>query len=368
MRNKTIRAKCHERLADVLRAVFQSLPAGSRLDSIETLAARYEVSAATIRLALVLLQNEGLVTLRHGSGCYVCKPTPQTPKRHIAILSELNLLRSPHSNAFYSHIMHELRVFLDAQGHSSRMYIGHIGAEPRDHQDLSCKEFMEDLALNRIGGVAALATLPLPSWTHQAALHKTPIVGMGGPHYNFNAAVDPDIPGAIHDALVQLIDNGRERPAFIGWTDGGFSHFKRIARALGLTPNPHWIRISLNPGDPGAGWSDFREIYASEAEKPDCIIFSDDVLFQDALPAILSANIQIPAELEVVVMANKGIPLPRPFPYTRMDCDPVEFARTIGTTLLECMAGKTPPLRTITIPYKTVTQDETKLEVEQVMD
>ena len=125
-----------------------------------------------------------------------------------------------------------------------------------------------------------------------------------------------------------------------------------------MTPNPRWVRTSLKPLEAGAGWSDFREIWAAGNEKPDSVIFGDDVLFQDALQAIQAAGVRIPDELEVVVMANKGIPLPQPFPYTRMDCDPAEVAAAMGSLLLQCMASQPPTLRQISIPYRIAVEDE----------
>ena len=117
MSNKTIHAQRHERLADELRRTFRSAKPGSRIDPMEVIAARYDVSVNTARMALVVLQHEGWVRLRHGSGCYVSRPEATNPQPHIAILSEYNVLRSPRGAAFYPHVMDELRLFLKAKGH-----------------------------------------------------------------------------------------------------------------------------------------------------------------------------------------------------------------------------------------------------------
>jgi DNA-binding LacI/PurR family transcriptional regulator len=346
-----IHAHRHERLADELRKVFQESKPGSRVDSMEAIAAQYDVSVNTARMALILLQHEGWVRVRHGSGSYVSRPKSE-PRRHIAILSEYNLLLSPRGAAFYHRVMHELRLFLKSKGQSSRLYIGHVMSERPPPDTLTCTEFLEDLALDRIGGIAALATLPFFSWTEQAKAKRIPIVGMHGWHFRFNGAVDPDFAGAIHDAVLSLVGHGRRRPAFIGWDERGCAAFKTIVAESGLTADARRIRAGLKPLDPGAGWSDFREIWAASEEKPDSVIFGDDVLFQDALPAIQQADLRIPEELEIVVLANKGIPLPCPFPYTRLDCDPGELAAEMGRLLLQLMAGEEPSRRQIMIPYR----------------
>jgi DNA-binding LacI/PurR family transcriptional regulator len=332
--------------------------AGQRLASVRELAADLGVSVTTIRAAQALLANKGLLEIHHGSGCYVSRSNALGVEPHIAILSEYNLLRSPRGAVFYAHVMDELRVFLEAKEHASQLYIGHVLLDQPPADTITCSGFLKDLACDRIGGVAALATLPLNSWTMQAKAKGIPIVGMGGLHYRFSGSIDPDFAGAIHHAVVRLVGSGRRHPAFIGWDEGGCDSFTKVVAGSGLTPNPRWVRTSLKPLEAGAGWSDFREIWAAGNEKPDSVIFGDDVLFQDALQAIQAAGVRIPDELEVVVMANKGIPLPQPFPYTRMDCDPAEVAAAMGSLLLQCMASQPPTLRQISIPYRVAKEDE----------
>jgi DNA-binding LacI/PurR family transcriptional regulator len=252
--------------------------------------------------------------------------------------------------------MSELRQFFKDRGQTTHLYIGNVKAEEPVPKVLSCGEFLEDLSLDRLIGVATLATIPL-SWTDQAHTKGIPVVGMGGRNPRFGGVVDPDSATAIRDAIHQFMMNGRTRPAFIGWDEQSCVVFNEVLTEVGLKPNPQWTRIGLAPLNAGAGWSDFREIWASSAEKPDCLIFGDDVLFHDACPAIQACGVQIPAELEVVVLANKGIALPQLFHYTRLDCDPREFAVAMGTMLLQLIAGEKPAAAELTIPYRLVTEE-----------
>ncbi len=357
MSKKNIHAQRHERLADDLRKELQVATPGTRMESMESIAARFDVSDNTARMALVVLQHEGWVNLRHGSGSYVSRPSFFNTGRSIAILSEYNLLLSPNGSTFYSHVMSELRHFFKAKGQTSHLFIGSVKAEEPVPTTLTCSEFLEDLALDRMIGVVALATIPL-SWTDQAHTKGLPIVGMGGRNPRFSGVVDPDSGTAIRDAIHQFVSNGRTRPAFIGWDTQSCAKFNEVLTEVGLSPNPRWTRVGLAPLNTGAGWSDFREIWAGSAEKPDSLIFGDDVLFQDACPAIQACGVQIPAELEIVVLANKGIPLPQLFHYTRLDCDPRECAEVMGSMLLQLIAGETPAASQVTIPYRLVTDED----------
>ncbi|WP_326829320.1 GntR family transcriptional regulator [Streptosporangium sp. NBC_01810] len=65
-------------IADDLRAEIDAgrLPPGAKLPPLRDLAERYGVTRNTANKALGLLQMEGLVVTRHGSGAYVREPHP----------------------------------------------------------------------------------------------------------------------------------------------------------------------------------------------------------------------------------------------------------------------------------------------------
>lgn len=350
-----VKTKLHasrsERLADVILRDLRDARLGDRVDSVRTIATRHGISINTVRAALEQLQAKGWVSIRHGSGCYVNRPAPSAG-RHIALLSEYNLLLSPRGSAFYPNVMNELRLFMQTKGQSSRLYIGHVMADNPASNTETCSDLLEDIALDRISGIAALATLLDYTGAKQADAKGIPVVGMSGSRHRFNGTVDPNFADAIQGALHELVTKGCRRPAFIGWDKGSCATFNTVVAGMGLTPTPSRTRISLHPAELGAGWSDFREIWAAGEIKPDSVIFGDDVLFLDALPAIQSIGVRIPSALEIVVLANKGLSLPRPFPYTRLDCDPAEVARKMGTLLLQLIAGEEPPQRQITVPYR----------------
>lgn len=68
-------------LAEMLRSRIQSLPGGSRLPSMRALKQRMGYSIQTINMAVNVLEREGLVVRKHGSGLYVSK---SDDVRHIA--------------------------------------------------------------------------------------------------------------------------------------------------------------------------------------------------------------------------------------------------------------------------------------------
>lgn len=62
-------------LANVLRKRIETgeMPRGSRMPSLDELVAEYDLAEMTVRRALAILINEGLVVTRPGRGTYVSK-------------------------------------------------------------------------------------------------------------------------------------------------------------------------------------------------------------------------------------------------------------------------------------------------------
>jgi GntR family transcriptional regulator len=78
----------YQEIADRLRAQINSgaLAPGQRLPSEPDLAAQYDASRNTVRLAIALLINQGLVVSRQGLGTFVLEPT----KPFTALLSRIH--------------------------------------------------------------------------------------------------------------------------------------------------------------------------------------------------------------------------------------------------------------------------------------
>lgn len=70
--------RLYSTIASLLRRQIDDgmLVPGERLPSQQALARRYRVALVTIRQAIELLEGEGLVMRRHGSGTYVSDPLP----------------------------------------------------------------------------------------------------------------------------------------------------------------------------------------------------------------------------------------------------------------------------------------------------
>lgn len=116
------------------------------------------------------------------------------------------------------------------------------------------------------------------------------------------------------------------------------------AQARGLEIKPAWLRYDLEPARPGAGWEEFHSIWAAGAEKPDGLLVTDNVLFADALHALIELHVRVPDELLVVAHGCVGQPFWAPFPVVRLQVDPAAVAAEMAQLRLDLLATpKLPP-------------------------
>src|SRR5208337_3821718 len=141
-----------EQIAAVLRKeILARHKPGERLETTAGLAARFEVSKLTISQAIVVLNKEGLVESRKGSGVYV---KAREENRHVGILMDHDF-SDPRLSFFYVRVSQQLRSFFHSQGQSCRLYTGHTPAADVT-PTLSCTEFLEAARANQLRGVAVV--------------------------------------------------------------------------------------------------------------------------------------------------------------------------------------------------------------------
>jgi DNA-binding LacI/PurR family transcriptional regulator len=110
-----------------------------------------------------------------------------------------------------------------------------------------------------------------------------------------------------------------------------------------------WLRCTVPPETPGAGWEQFREMWAAREEKPDGLLVTDDMLFRDVALAILDLRLSVPQQLQVVAHANKGSGVAYPFPASCLEVDLNEWAAAMMDRLIKLMNGEpvSPPVHHI---------------------
>lgn len=320
-----------DRVADHLRKhVRASMRPGDCLPGIHVLARQLKVSQWTLRSAQALLAREGVLEVRHGSGVFVAKPLPC----FVGIYTALDILQ-PRTSSFHTLAPYALRRYLDGQRIESDLYIGRGGIEDRE-QAPSNPRLIADVAAGRLRGLVVLNASETAGWADWVANLPIPVVGTSTPYQ-----VDRGYGRMVEEGVKRLYAQGRRRMAMLSWTHNGLCEaLEKTLEALGLERRPEWVLDRFHPMLPGAGWEEFRQIWSAHREKPDGLLVTDDLLFQEAVLAIQELGIRVPDDLAIVTHANQGAPRRYPFPVTEFLCDPEQFAAELGGMLLKLMRGE----------------------------
>ncbi|OPZ22652.1 MAG: hypothetical protein BWZ02_03390 [Lentisphaerae bacterium ADurb.BinA184] len=142
----------------------------------------------------------------------------------------------------------------------------------------------------------------------------------------------------------RLVAAGRRRVAILAsgyrpHLNASFTPVAETLKALKLRIPHEWIRDDMAPNLPGAGWEQFRELWAAFRGKPDALLVLDDVLFRDAALAITELGIEVPRQLHVTVHVNRGGEPYCPFPVDRLVMDPEKYAARLVEDMVSRLTG-----------------------------
>lgn len=90
-----------------------------KLPTEKELCTQYQVSRQTVRQALLLLSQEGLIARKQGSGSYATGLLPDAEKNHVAILL------SSDTEYIFPALLGDLKTFLSNEGFSISVFITH---------------------------------------------------------------------------------------------------------------------------------------------------------------------------------------------------------------------------------------------------
>ena len=252
----------------------------------------------------------------------------------VGVLSELDVLAP--SIGYYRDVASRLLRELRARGMAPTLYCGTV--QPGEINDsVTCPEFWDAVAQHRLDA-AVILDVPITAAWHARVLElEVPAVGASTLFELGHKTRSMIVPG-----LCELRRQGASRIALLTWDRANtVAVFEKALADLGLVSSPHWIGGKFNPALPGAGWEAFRDLWNSQPGKPDGLLITDDVLFQDAALAIAELEIEVPAQLRIVTHANHSVPVRAPvIPHTRFEFDPQLDVQALADLLERRLAGE----------------------------
>ena len=318
---------------------------GGKILTSRALASKFSTSQTVAIKAFERLEKEGLLESRHGSGTFIRQQTE--PGKSVAILNEIDISH-PDTSYFYVRIVQQLRLFFRKRGIPVRLYLGHQIPGMSPNKSFASDSLIEDMERGIISGIISLAGLNSDEWRRPLIDSGLPLAGSD---MVFPNGINFDMDDFVRRGADILLGKGCKNPWIITDHEYWFNLFMSIIKGKGLsaTPEKHFPKHFPKH----FGYSHIMELFEpSSKNKLDGLLFTDDIIFKNAMMGILELGLKVPAKLKIVTHANKGSGMFIPFPATLLEYDPDLIAEKYGIMLLGMLNGKNLTPGRITAPLE----------------
>ncbi len=299
----------YQYIADRLRARLTD-DGASRMTKLPTekeLCERYHVSRQTVRQALQVLENEGLITRRQGSGAYATGLHPEAAFNQIAVLLPSD------SDYIYARLRNDLLLPLRKEGFSVSFYVTeHSVAKERAILSQLLKLPLRGLIVDPVKNALPNPNLDL----YERLWHRSlPTVFLHTPYENYPQHIsitEDNFSGATQ--LTQYLIDGKH--THIGGIFRGDTR-EGLDRYLGFTRT--CAAAGLLPDDASIGWYYTPELLALQKKQAtgfllhfikqkfracSAIVCQDDEIAYWLVRELTRTGIHVPEEMSVVSFDN----------------------------------------------------------------
>ena len=336
----------YQLLADQLREELQrnSAQKGRRLPTELELTQRYHVSRQTVRHALRLLEDEGLIRRRQGSGSYATGLIPDAPSRQIAVVA------SSADDYIFPAILHDVSEVFTRHGYSAAVYSS-------ENQVSKEREILLRLLEEPICGIlieGAKTALPTPNMDLYKRLGQTgvPMVFLHGVHSGFAGApcVASDNYGGGYQLGQYLAGQGHREIAGIFKSDDmqGLQRYHGVLSAI--------LDAGLPIRDVRFAWYDTEDrrrlleekdtslldsFLQNRLEDATALVCCNDEIAYHMIRALLSAGRSVPKDVAVVSFDNSYLSQLGPIPITTLG-HRGRIGRAAAAHMIALLNGETP--------------------------
>lgn len=334
IRSKSLYRQIGSRLeAKILSGEFG---AGDRLPTTQELATQFGVTIRTAQQAAAVLNGRGLIERIPGRGTFVSR---RLLSRTIGIICGTNVFAGAHFE-FFQYVYGALCVELKRRGWHTSLY---FPADDKSPEQMLA-ELGQDAASDRLRGVIVLCDNgTVSSWLkeHPGLAHAegTIIPPTHDPHTE-----------TVYRGVAYLLDRGYRRLAvlahLIGDSRAATQHLQAsiaaayAERGLPLTATVYGGLAASH----AHGMAQARAILDDPGDAPEAFLVLNDQGCAGVIFEVMRRKLDIPADVGVMALANKGIAIPCPVPLTRLESDPADYAHQMIEGVLALIEGRTPQL------------------------
>ena len=313
----------YQLLADRLREelIRNSGQTGWKLPTEQELARQYHLSRQTVRHALALLKEEGLIQRRQGSGSYATGLLPGAAPRQIAVVTSFL------DDYIFPGILHDASDAFSQQGYSTAVYA-------TENQVSAEREILLRLLEEPVSGLlveGSKTALPTPNADLYQRLRRaeTPMVFLHGAYAELDRipCVADDNYGGGYQLARHLTARGHREIAGIFKSDDvqGPQRYHGAVSALRDT--------GLSIRDSRFAWYDTEGRRRLLEEKEDALLrdflekrlegatavicYNDEIAFH-LIQALLAAGLRVPEDVAVVSFDNSYLCQISPVPITSL--------------------------------------------------
>ena len=308
-RTKKIQEVCAQLLG---RA--HTLGPGAKLPTVIEMRDELGVSMATLDAALRELEEQNILTRRHGIGVFVSSELHTTA---IALVCDSSFLRAAGHSPFWELLLEAAQHRARAGGERFELHLAASGGDLGAPLQRGLTRDIKDRALDGVIGVGLYEDAV--RWIEAQGV---PFVSIFGPVFGArSASVNFDKARFLALGAAQLAARGSKRVALwqvepVGCDEGcllGQAEearlFERLARKHGMTVAPP-IQLagesaaSLSRHEQGVALA--GQFAAPRAGWPDGVLISDDMLTHAALMHLRQLGVRVGEDAQIVTHANAG--------------------------------------------------------------
>ena len=305
----------------VLEAIRQQIVGGQytssrRLPPWSQIAEQHGVGMATVQKAVDTLTRDGFLYAQPGAGTYVADYTPNECCFGLALHHESHALTSAHDSA----VRNAANKLDNGTSIQFRQYRVSGWLQYQDE----INRLADDVANHRLAGVISPFFCPAFDGTAIVTTPGVPKVFCSRTKFAESYIVGVD--GSFFErAMKYMASRDRRRIAHLVLdTPFGFDPhaFEASLRQNGLDVRPYWVQGIVLGHTTRTASNVVRLLMELEGDKrPDALVVYDDALLEPAVMGLLSCNVRVPEDLEVVSLANFPSLRPQGLPVRRLGYD-----------------------------------------------